>query len=225
MKTKHFSVKNFQVKQNFVSFCFVKYWNIFLQKISHIPSEKLDYNIIPGSSNWTKEIVSWNNRFQNKKLYFWIFIGKFFRNSVLTEKDCNISIQLTQIRYHNCKFGCEDKKFWELPKLLYFMEYSVHLNFTMIFGKKIFFLFFKNNFTRINHCKFIHHKSHLKPFFSYLPFIVCREYFSIIFNVKKCAPYLIKYGTRNFKLKQQKIKLFLEITNFKMKNCTYKSLI
>ncbi len=56
----------------------------------------------------------------------------------------------------------------------------------MIFGKKI-FLFFKNNFTRINHCKFIHHKNHLKSFLSYLPCIVHREYFSIIFKVKKCA--------------------------------------
>ncbi len=71
--------------------------------------------------------------------------------------------------------------------------YSAHLNFTMIFGRKI-FLFFKINFTRINYCKFIHHKSHLKPFLSYLPCIVDREYVSIIFNVKKCALYPIKYG-------------------------------
>jgi hypothetical protein len=56
-----------------------------------------------------------------------------------------------------------------------------------------FFLFFKNNFTRINNCKFIHHKSQLKPFLSYLPCIVRREYFSIIFNVLKCALYPIKY--------------------------------
>ena len=62
-------------------------------------------------------------------------------------------------------------------------------------AKKIFF-FFKNNYTRINHCKFIHHKSHkIVPFLSYLPSIVHREYFSIIFNVKKCALYSIKYGT------------------------------
>ncbi len=58
----------------------------------------------------------------------------------------------------------------------------MHLNFTMIYGKN---LFMKNNFTRINHCKFIHHKSHLKPLLSYLPCIVHREYLSIIFNVKK----------------------------------------
>jgi hypothetical protein len=57
-----------------------------------------------------------------------------------------------------------------------------------------YFLLFKNNFTRINHCSFIHHKSHLKPFVRYLPSIACREYFSIIFNAKKCALYLIKYG-------------------------------
>jgi hypothetical protein len=60
----------------------------------------------------------------------------------------------------------------------------------MIFNK----IFFKNNFTRINHFMFIQHKSHLKPFLSYLPCIVCREYFSIIFNVKKCALYSIKYS-------------------------------
>ncbi len=57
-----------------------------------------------------------------------------------------------------------------------------------------FWLFFKNNFTRINHCKFIQHKSHLKLFLSYLPCIVHREYLSTIFNVKKCTLYSIKYG-------------------------------
>ncbi len=55
-------------------------------------------------------------------------------------------------------------------------------------------IFFKNNFTRINHCKFIHHKSNLKPFFSYLPCIVRWDYFSIIFNVKKYALYSINYS-------------------------------
>jgi hypothetical protein len=62
---------------------------------------------------------------------------------------------------------------------------------------QIFCIFFKNNFTRINHCKFTHHKSHLKPFVSYLPCIVRREYFSIIFNAKKCTLYSIKYGNFN----------------------------
>ncbi len=57
------------------------------------------------------------------------------------------------------------------------------------FGQKKLFLFFNYNFTRIDHCKFIHHKSHLKLFLAYLP---CREYFSIIFNVKKCTLYSIK---------------------------------
>ncbi len=61
----------------------------------------------------------------------------------------------------------------------------------MIFGK-IFILFSKNNFTRINHYKFIHHESHLKPFLSYLPCIVHREYFSIIFNVKSVVHYTRK---------------------------------
>jgi hypothetical protein len=62
------------------------------------------------------------------------------------------------------------------------------------FWQKKIFLFFKKNFKRNIHCKFIHHKSYLKPFLSYLPCIVCREYFSIIFNVKKCTLNLIKYG-------------------------------
>ena len=69
-------------------------------------------------------------------------------------------------------------------------EYSKHLNFTMIFSKKL-FLFVKNNFTGINHCKFIHHKSHLKTFLSHLPCTVRREYFSIIFSVKKYTLYSI----------------------------------
>ncbi len=43
---------------------------------------------------------------------------------------------------------------------------------------------------------FIHHKSYLKPFPIYLPCIAHMEYFSIIFNVKKCALYSIKYGTQ-----------------------------
>jgi hypothetical protein len=88
---------------------------------------------------------------------------------------------------------------WKQGILSYFIEYNVHTSILRIwisqwFLAKILFLFFKNNFTRINHCKFIHHKSHLKPFLSYYPCIVCREYFSIIFNVKKCALCLIKYG-------------------------------
>ena len=69
------------------------------------------------------------------------------------------------------------------------------------FGKFL-FLFFKNNLTRINHCKFVRHKSHLRPFLSYLPCIVHREYFSIIFNVKKCTLYSIKYGNCNIELEQ-----------------------
>ncbi len=64
----------------------------------------------------------------------------------------------------------------------------------MINRKNILFLFFKNNFTRINHCIFTRHKSHLKPLLRNLPCIVCREYFCIIFYVKKCALYLTKYG-------------------------------
>ncbi len=87
----------------------------------------------------------------------------------------------------------------------------------MIFGKKK--LFFKNNFTRINACKFLHHKSHLNPFLSYLPYIVRREYFSIILNVKKCALYSIKYG--NCELKERLPRKSGELLLFELqKFCT-----
>ncbi len=62
------------------------------------------------------------------------------------------------------------------------------------FWQKKLFLFIKNNFKRINIASLFIIKSYLKPFLSYLPCIVHREYFSIIFNVKKCALYSIKYG-------------------------------
>ncbi len=75
---------------------------------------------------------------------------------------------------------------WTLP---YFIKYNGHTSIvrnwiSLWFLAKKLFLFLKNNFKRNNHCKFIHHKSHLKPILSYLPCIVCREYFSIIFDVK-----------------------------------------
>jgi hypothetical protein len=81
----------------------------------------------------------------------------------------------------------------------YFIKYNVHKSIVRTwisqwFLAKKLFLFFKNNFKRKHYCKFIHHKSYLKPFRSYLPCIVCREYFDIIFNVKKCTLYSIKYG-------------------------------
>ncbi len=90
-------------------------------------------------------------------------------------------------------------EFFNFDNVLYFIEYNVHTSIVRtwisqwFFTKKL-FLFFNNNFKRINHCKFIHRKDYLKPFLSYLPCIVRREYFSIIFNVKKCALYSIKYG-------------------------------
>jgi hypothetical protein len=77
-------------------------------------------------------------------------------------------------------------KFHNLP---HFIEYNAHMGIVRTWisqwflAKKI-FLFFKNNLTRIIPPKFIHHKSHLKPFLSYLPCMVRREYFTIIFNVK-----------------------------------------
>jgi hypothetical protein len=63
--------------------------------------------------------------------------------------------------------------------LLYFIMYHAHTNTVRTWISQL-FLFFKNNYTRINHCTFIHHKSHLKPFLSYLPCIARKEYFSII---------------------------------------------
>jgi hypothetical protein len=85
----------------------------------------------------------------------------------------------------------------KLETVPYFIEYNVTsivrtwISQWFLAKKNI----FMNNFTRINHCKFIHHKSHLKPFLSYLPCKVHREYFSIIINVKKCALYSIVYST------------------------------
>ncbi len=76
----------------------------------------------------------------------------------------------------------------------------------MIFGQN---KFSRKILQQINHCKFVHHKSHLKPFLSYLPWIVRREYFSIICNVKKCTLYSIKYGTYLF------IKLFKQLTFYR----------
>ncbi len=81
------------------------------------------------------------------------------------------------------------KFFFNLP---YFIEYNAHTNIVQFdFWQKI-FLFFKNNITRINHCKFFHHKRHLKPFLSYLPCIVHKEYFSIIYSVKRWCTILDK---------------------------------
>ena len=90
-------------------------------------------------------------------------------------------------------------------KLPYFIKYNAHTStvrtwISQWFLAKKIILFFKNNFTIINHCKFIHHKSHLKPFLSFLPCIICREYFRIIFNLLNCALYLIKYGIPKIEL-------------------------
>jgi len=73
--------------------------------------------------------------------------------------------------------------------VLYFIDYNVHVSIVCTYISKWFSAKKKNN-----PCKFIHHKSHLKPFLSYLPCIVRRECFSIIFNVKMWALYFIKYS-------------------------------
>jgi hypothetical protein len=83
--------------------------------------------------------------------------------------------------------------------LTYFIKYNAHTSkvrtwISQLFMAKKLILFFKNYFTRINNCVFINHRSHLKTSHSYLPCIVQRKYFSIIFHVKKCALYSIKHG-------------------------------
>ncbi len=73
-------------------------------------------------------------------------------------------------------------------------KYSAHLNFTMIFGKKSFFYCSRIISKELIIASLFIIKAILSPCLSYLPCIVHREYFSIIFNVKKCTLYLIKYG-------------------------------
>jgi hypothetical protein len=80
------------------------------------------------------------------------------------------------------------------------MEYNAHTSIvrTWISQKKLpikrLNLFFKNNFTRIKHCKFIHHTSHLKTL-SQLPSMYnARGIFQHHFSCKKCTLYLIKYS-------------------------------
>jgi hypothetical protein len=59
----------------------------------------------------------------------------------------------------------------------------------------------------------MHHKSYLKPFLSYLPCIVLREYFSIIFKAKKCAQYSIKYSKLRKKIfYRMRTKLSIKMT-------------
>ncbi len=90
---------------------------------------------------------------------------------------------------------------YEQEKLPLFIEYNAYTstvrNWNSQWVKKL-FLFFKNIFTRINPCKFIHHKNNLKPFLRYLPCIVHKEYFSTIFNVKMCSLFSIKYGIEKY---------------------------
>ncbi len=111
-----------------------------------------------------------------------------------------LSCQDNSLERNTKKGFCSQRaKVTNLFGIPYFIEYTAHTSIVCTwisqwFLVKKLILFFTNNFTRINHCKFIHHKSHLKPFLSYLPCILHREYFSIIFNVKKCTLYLIKYG-------------------------------
>ena len=84
-------------------------------------------------------------------------------------------------------------------KVPYFIEYNAHTSIVRTwisqwFWAKKFISFFKNIITIINHYKFNYHKSYLRPFLSYFLCIVRREYFSIIFNIKKCTLFSIKYS-------------------------------
>ncbi len=73
----------------------------------------------------------------------------------------------------------------DITDIPYFIEYNVH---TSIVRTGIWQWFLAKKISRINSKELIIAslilKSHIKPFLSYLPCIVCREYFSIIFNVK-----------------------------------------
>ncbi len=86
----------------------------------------------------------------------------------------------------------------------YFIKYNVHMSIARTwisqwFLAKKLFLVFKNNFTRINPSKFYSSQKPSKTFLRYLPCIVCREYFIIIFNVKKVCTILdkIRYSKVN----------------------------
>ncbi len=84
-------------------------------------------------------------------------------------------------------------------KLPYFIEYNAHTSIVRTWISQWFlakfYFYFSGIISQVLIIASI--KSHLKPFLIYLPCIVHREYFSIIFNVKKCAQYLIKYSTCN----------------------------
>ncbi len=102
-------------------------------------------------------------------------------------------------------FGCCNRHFGKVTTLVWLTSltifyrvlcvytYSAHLNFTVIFGKKI-FLFLKNNFTRINDCQFFHHKSHLKPFLRYHPCRNAQGIFQHHFQCIKVRTILDKYS-------------------------------
>jgi hypothetical protein len=84
----------------------------------------------------------------------------------------------------------------------YFIEYNVHKSMVrnwilQWFLAKNYFYFSRIISQELIIASFIHHKSHLKTLLSYLPCIVRREYFSIIFNVNKRTLYSIKYGTHH----------------------------
>ena len=110
-------------------------------------------------------------------------------------KTCFNSKQEKLVFFKLKKYGKKYEKYCRILSSILHIQVQRAPEFHNDFGQKNLFLFYKNNFMRFNHCKFIHHKSHLTPFLSYLPCIACREYFNIIFNIKNCALYSIKYST------------------------------
>ena len=121
----------------------------------------------------------------------WLNLELVFMSNEIDSRGCEVCLIIIALHLGHFSF----------TKIRYFIEYNVHTSIVRtcisqwFLAKKI---FFKNNFTRISHCKFIHHKSHLKPFLTYLPCIMRRKYFSIIFNVKKCVLHSIKCGKLYF---------------------------
>ncbi len=81
-------------------------------------------------------------------------------------------VYIAKVILQKCRWKPQQHRHWLY--LLYFIKYNAHASIVrtwisqQFLAKKI-FLFFKYNYTRINRCKFIHHKCHLKPFLTQLP--------------------------------------------------------
>jgi hypothetical protein len=92
----------------------------------------------------------------------------------------------------HCRWHWERENNYRILSSIMCIQVPCAPEFHNDFWQKELFLLIKNNLTRINRCKFIHYKSHLKPFLSYLPFIVRRKDFSSIVHVKNVRTILYK---------------------------------